>query len=82
MLYKQILGLLLINDVPIWDNSAKTHLNKIKVFQIKVLMTILNALWFVWNEILHKVSQLFIKIDYIKRLSANIFNHLGSTSCT
>lgn len=73
---KQILRPLVLYDVPIWGNCAKTHINKIKVFQSKILRTISNAPWFVRNEALHTDFKLPTIKEYIQNLTINFFSQL------
>ena len=66
LLYKQILRPLVLYAAPIWGHCAKTHINKIQVFQSKILRTISNAPWFIRNEALHIDFRVPSIKDYIK----------------
>lgn len=76
LLYKQILRPLVLYAAPIWGNCAKTHINKIQIFQSKILRTISNAPWFVRNEALHIDFRIPTIKDYIQNLTINFFSQL------
>jgi hypothetical protein len=80
MIYKQILRPLMLYAAPVWENCAKTHLQKIQIFQSKVLRIISNALWFVRNAALHQDFQIPTITEYIKKLTVNFFNHINHAS--
>lgn len=61
---------------PTWRNCAKTHINKIQIYQSKILRTFSNTLWFIKNETLHTDSKLPKINTYIRNLSTNFFDEL------
>lgn len=52
------------NDSPIWANSSATHLEKIQIFQNKVLRIITNTSWFIRNENIYKGLQIVKVVTY------------------
>lgn len=80
LIYKSILRPLLLYACPVWGTAASSSLNRLQVFQNKILRIILKCPWYVRNNQVHHelgVSSIF---DYIKALSRKFFNRLPNTT--
>lgn len=78
LLYKQIIQHLLLYIL--FRSSAKTHINKIQVLQLKVIRVISSATGFVQNDTLHIDFKIPKMNNYIKDLSISLFRHLNKAS--
>lgn len=80
LLYKSILRPLLLYACPIWCHSAASHINKIQVFQNRILRIATKAPWFVRNSTLHSDFNLKSIKEQIIHTSHNFFLHLPNIS--
>jgi len=80
LIFKLILRPLLTYACPVWGKCATTHINKIQIFQNKVLRIITNAPWSIRNGNLHKDLQIQEIIDHIKTSSKNFHSSLLNSS--
>jgi len=78
LLYKQILRSVVLYAAPILENCAKTHINKIQVFQYKVFRIKTNAPWCIRNEALHTDFKFPTIKTYIQNLIVNFFDQLNN----
>ncbi|GFT91385.1 RNA-directed DNA polymerase from mobile element jockey [Nephila pilipes] len=76
LLYKSILRPITMNASPIWASAATTHLKRLHVFQNIHLRKMINAPWFVRNEVLHKDLNIEPILEFIKKQSFNFFNRI------
>ncbi|CAI6374212.1 unnamed protein product [Macrosiphum euphorbiae] len=74
IIYKQVLRPLILYACPIWGSCANSHLNKIQIYQNKILRIITDAPWFVRNKAIHKDLNIPTINEHINHLS-NIFFH-------
>ncbi|GFS92336.1 RNA-directed DNA polymerase from mobile element jockey [Nephila pilipes] len=61
---------------PIWASAATTHLKRLHVFQNIHLRKMLNAPWFVRNEVLHNDLKIEPILEFLKKQSFNFFNRI------
>jgi predicted component of type VI protein secretion system len=54
LLYKQVLTPILTYGIQLWRCAATSNINKIQIFQNKVLRGIVDAPWYYRNDHLHK----------------------------
>jgi hypothetical protein len=80
LIYNQILRPLLTYACPVWGKYATSYINKIQIFQNKVLRIITNAPWFIRNINLHKDLQTQEIVDHIKTLSENFHSSMLNSS--
>lgn len=80
LLYKSLLRSLLTYACPVWCATSKTNINKLQVFQNKLLRIAVNAPWFVRNEQIHMELQTETIAEFVKRQSTNFFNSLDLCS--
>ncbi len=80
IIYKAILRPLLTYACPVWCNAAPTTINKIQIFQNKVLRIAVNAPWFISNANLHKDLAIEPVLTYITKLSHTFFQNLPSVA--
>ena len=72
LLYETMIRPILLYACPAWATAARTHRNKIQVFQNKSLRRITGAPWFIRNRALHHD----LKIETIdSRILAEAHNH-------
>lgn len=66
---------------PILNDIAQTHINKLQVFQNKMLRMILNVPWYTSTEYIHHITNMEKIKQFIQKLNSNFnarlqVNHL------
>lgn len=80
LIYERILRPLLTYVCPVKGKCANSHIDKLQIFQNKVLQIITNAAWSIRNVNLHKDLQIQEIIDHIKTLFKNFYSSLLNSS--
>jgi len=60
----------------IWDSCVKSHLNKIQIYQNKILRIITDAPWFVRNKVLHNDLKIPTIDEHINHIANRFFHSL------
>lgn len=78
LLYKSILRPLVMYACPIWGLSiSKSKLNKIQIFQNKVLRMCANSPWFIRNKQVHEEFGVDSIHEFIKNSASKFINNIG-----
>jgi len=80
IIYKQVLRPLILYASPIWSCCANSHLNKIQIFQNKILRIITDAPWFVRNKALHKDLNIPTIDEHLNHLANRFFHSLTKSN--
>jgi hypothetical protein len=81
-IYKSFIRPILTYACPVFINSALCHLNKLQLFQNKVLRMILNVNWFDFKSVneIHNTANMPLVTDFISRLTANFYEKVAHHS--
>lgn len=74
-IYKAIIRPILTYACPIFINAARCHLNKLQIFQNKILRMILNINWYDFQSVreFHDSAKVPLIIDFMSRLTDNFY---------
>ncbi|GFX08847.1 RNA-directed DNA polymerase from mobile element jockey [Trichonephila clavipes] len=76
LLYKSIIRLVMCYGSQIWVSAGVCHLKKLYTLTNSFLRQIVNAPWFVHNEIIYRGLKVKPFLPYIKNLSKRFFDNL------
>jgi hypothetical protein len=82
LLYKQVLKSIWMYGIQLWECASTSNINKIQVFQNKVLRGIVDALWYYRNDHLHrdlKIPTIRQEIQrFAERHGRRLHNHVNT----
>jgi hypothetical protein len=75
LLYKQVLNPIWTYGIQLWGCAATSNINKIQVFQNKVLRGIVDAPWYYRNDHLHRDLKIQM---FAERHERRLHNHVNT----
>ena len=80
--YKSYIRPILTYACPVFANAAKCHLNKLQLFQNKLLRMILDIHWYDFKstEVIHDSAHVPLILDFISRLTTNFYSKVEHNS--
>ena len=75
-IYKSFVRPILTYACPVFANAASCHLNKLQIFQNKILRMILNVNWFDFQSVkmIHDSGKTPLVFDFMSRLTTNFYS--------
>lgn len=78
IIYKMAIRSILAYAWPVWGYASKSNIKRLEVFQNKALRIIVNAPWFVRNEVIRRDLEIPTITVYIKEIAKRFFTKVDN----